>query len=210
MHRRRRGAFVCRVKKCFGKEMQTSAAINVERLALSETYVSPKGSKTVQLKIDGDSVYWLTQPLHVNFEPRSFDGSEQSKVNLCLLSTPSVEAQAAALDQAVLALALANSVALFGKQLTEEGVRDRYSPVVYRKPPHPNMIRPKLVLQGRNTTKCWDADTKTKIEHPKTWKDSSVTLRILIKGLWLQGMSFGVSTEIVDALIAPQATECPW
>jgi hypothetical protein len=72
------------------------------------------------------------------------------------------------------------------------------------------MIRPKLVLQGRNTTKCWDADTKTKIEHPKTWKDSSVTLRILIKGLWLQGMSFGVSTEIVDALIAPQATECPW
>ena len=190
--------------------MQTSAAIDVERLALSETYVSPKGAKSVQLKIDGESVYWLTPPLHVNFEPRSYDGTEQTKVNLCLHSTAAVEEQAAALDQAVLKLALANSAALFGKQLSEEGVRDRYSSTIYRKPPHPNMLRVKLVLAGRNITKCWDAGTRAQIEHPQTWKDMTVSLKIHIKGLWLQGMTFGVSTEIVDALLTPQVDECPW
>ena len=148
--------------------MPTSAAVDVERLALSETYVSPKGAKTVQLTIDGESIFWLAGPMQVNFEPRSFDGTEQSKLNLCLLSTPSVEAQATALDQAVIKLALANSVALFGKQLSEEGVRDRYSPTIYRKPPHPNMLRVKLVTAGRNVTKCWDATTKAPVEHPKT------------------------------------------
>ena len=112
-------AFVCRVKKSCGKKMPCSYAMDVERLALSETYVSPKGVKSVQLTVDGGGVYWLVEALPVVFEPRSYDGNEQTRVSLCLLTTQAVDAQISNLDDAVVALATQNSVALFGKQLSE-------------------------------------------------------------------------------------------
>jgi len=93
--------------------------MDVERLALSETYVSPKGVKSVQLTVDGGGVYWLVEALPVVFEPRSYDGNEQTRVSLCLLTTQAVDAQISNLDDAVVALATQNSVALFGKQLSE-------------------------------------------------------------------------------------------
>jgi hypothetical protein len=184
--------------------------MDVKRLALSETYVSPKGVKSVQLTIDGGSVYWLVEALPVVFEPRSYDGNEQPRVSLCLSTTQAVDAQISNLDDAVVALATQNSAALFGKQLTEELVRDRYTPILYKKAPNPNMFRPKLITAGRNATKCWDAATRAQMDPPLAWKDLQVSAKVLIRGLWFQGNSFGVSAEVTDALITAPRVECPW
>ena len=63
--------------------------IDVDRLRLSETFVSPKGVKTAQLLVDHEAIYWLPGPLEVAFEPRSFDGNtDPSRVNLCFSLPP--------------------------------------------------------------------------------------------------------------------------
>ena len=190
-----------------------SYVVDVERFCLAEPQVSAKGVKAAQLKIDNEAVYWLPEPMEVAFDPRSYDGSDQARVSLCLLASDGVAAQLANIDDAIVKLAALHSTALFGKTLSPDTVRAIYSPMLYQKGSYPAMLRPKLILTGRNQTKYWDEKTKKPLETPADWKGRKVSARLLLKGLWFQGSTFGVSVEVTDALVGDRTgltSVCPW
>jgi hypothetical protein len=190
--------------------MMASTNLCLERLTLSEPYTSPKGVKTAQLTIDGEPIAWMPGPLDVAFEPRAFDGSD-SRMCLCFLADSATQAALTKIDRAIAELACAHSLQLFGKELKPEIVAEKYFPTLYKKAQYPSMLRAKLVMGGQNATKYRDAATKEQLqEMPAFWRDCQISAKILFKGLWFQGGSFGVTTEVTDVLVDQRRQECPF
>ena len=190
--------------------MASPTTIDFSRLQAAPVATSQKGAKTSQLTIDGTAIYWSPGWMEVAFEPKSFDGSDASRVSLCLRPTPVIQAQLAELDAAVLTLAHANAQAFFGKDLTPEQIQDRYVSPVKTSTSHPPLFRPKINLTGQKPCRFWHANSRA--EAPVTWAGAQVMPRICVKAIWFNAGQFGCLTEVHDAIVleSTDADMCPF
>ncbi len=99
--------------------MASSATLDLARLQLGPVITSQKGAKSAAFNINGTVPYWTpAQQMICPFDARSFDGTDASRVSICLRPDSDVQDQLLCLDRAVLNLAQEHSTALFGKELT--------------------------------------------------------------------------------------------
>ena len=189
--------------------MTSPATVDFSRLQAALVTTSQKGAKNSQLTIDGSAIYWAPGVMEAAFEPRAFDGSDASRVSLCLRLPQPILSQLDALDTAVLNIAQQNSQAFFGKELTRDQISDRYISPVKTSAQHPPLFRPKINLAGANPCRFWDA-TGCRAELPEYWAGAQVNSRICIKGLWFNAGQFGTLCEIHDAQVHLVAEQCPF
>ena len=190
--------------------MASPATVDFCRLQAAPVTTSQKGARSSQLTIDGTAIYWSPGWMECAFEPKSFDGSDASRVSICLRPTPVIQAQLAELDAAVLSLAHANAQAFFGKDLTPEQIQDRYVSPVKTSTSHPPLFRPKINLTGQKPCRFWHANSRA--EAPVTWARAQITPRLCVKAIWFSQMQFGCLTEIHDAIVieSNDAEMCPF
>ena len=182
------------------------ASLNVASLSLGDVYTSPKGGKSVPVTVDGQAVYQTLPAMKVLFEPKSFDGTEASRVSLCMRPPPETVQLMQELDKALIALAAKSSVALFGKELSQEQVAERYQSCL-KEGQYP-LFRAKLNLGGSKKTRLWQKGQRC--EAPELWQGGSVTPIVNLKGLWLTKGECGPVFDICDALIEREVDECPF
>jgi len=190
--------------------MASTATVDFSRLQAAPVATSQKGAKTSQLTIDGAAIYWSPGEMECAFEPKAYDGSDASRVSLCMRPTPVIQAQLAELDAAVLSLAHANAQAFFGKDLTPEQIQDRYVSPVKTSTSHPPLFRPKINLMGQKPCRFWQNNVRA--EAPMTWAGAQVTPRLCIKSVWFNAGQFGCLTEVHDAIVleSTDAEMCPF
>ena len=182
------------------------AALTVANLSLGDVHVSPKGSRSAPILQDGGPIFAKLPTMAVLFEPKSFDGTESSRVSLCMRPSAETISLLRELDRNVIALAVASSVALFGKELTAEQVSDRY--VSSLKEGQYPLIRAKLNLGGTKKTRLWSNGQRC--ESPGFWQGCNVTPIVQLKGLWLAKSEFGPVLDVIDVNLEEHVEECPF
>jgi len=186
-----------------------TAVFDLKALTVGDLSTSAKGGKSAPISYNGAPVVWTPDPQAVQFEPSSFSGEDVSRVNLVLRASPEALAQLEALDEKIISLAAENSAKLFGKTLSEQDIRSRYTPCVKRSEKgHAPTFKTKLNLSGRGTVKCWDLEKKPR-EQPESWVACTVQPRITLRSLWLM-KDWGCLFETSDVKIDEAAGECPF
>ena len=182
------------------------AAFNLANLAIGEVAVSGKGAKSASLSYNGAPVTWQPGPSQVVYEPSSFNGEEQARVNLVMRATTQVEEQLTALDEKIVQMAILHSVRLFGKALTPDEIRLKYNPCLKRSEKgYCPTFKAKVTL---GKLRCWDME-KERRAAPAAWTQCSVTPLVQVKALWFLSKEFGVLCEIQDLIVDEASQECP-
>ena len=189
------------------KTMASPATIYFARLQAAPIAVNPRGAKTSQLTIDDTAIYWTPGELECAFEPKSFDGSDASRVSLCLRPAQAVLSQLDALDTAILNMAH-RTPQWFGKDLTPQQIDDRYVSAVTTSASHPPLFRPKINLSGARPCRFWRSGHR--VEAPQSWAGALVTPRICLKALWFSQGQFGPLLEVHDAQVQHAQETCPF
>ena len=101
-----------------------------------------------------------------------------------------------------------NSIRLLKKPLSEEAVRNLYSPTLKEKPPYSPTIRIKFNVSGSRVLKCWDESFQRR-GLPEDWAACAVVPSICITQMWITG-SCGLVLQMNDALIIEQNMQCPF
>ena len=182
------------------------ASLTVAKLSLGDIHVSPKGGKSAPLLQDDGPIFAQLPAMGVLFEPKSFDGAESSRVSMCMRTSSETVSLLREIDQKVISLAAASSVALFGKELTSEQVTDRY--VSSLKEGQYPLFRAKLNLAGTKKTRLWSKGQRC--EPPEFWQGCTVTPIVHLKGLWLAKSEFGPVYDLVDVNLEQHVEECPF
>ena len=189
--------------------MAQSATLDLARLQLGPVITSQKGAKSSAFTINGSVVYWAPGQYVCPFEAKSFDGSDASRVSVCLRPDSDLQDQLMCLDYRVLTLAKENSVALFGKELSDTTLEDKYQSCLKTSESHQPLLRCKINLTGARPCKYWDP-TGRRADAPISWANALVTPRICVKGLWLNSGQFGCVLEIHDARVEEPDASCPF
>ena len=176
-------------------------------LDLGPVITSQKGAKISAFTIGGSVVYWAPGQYVCPFEAKSFDGTDASRESVCLRPDSDLQDQLMCLDYRVLTLAKENSVALFGKELSDTTLEDKYQSCLKTSETHAPLLRCKINLTGARPCKYWDP-TGSRADPPLSWANSLVTPRICVKGLWLNSGQFGCVLEIHDARVQEPDSSC--
>ena len=186
-----------------------SSTLEISSFLLGDMTTSKKGAKTIPLSDANKPIIWMPEAQKVAFEPKSFSG--ETRVNLVLNASPSVADALKAFDEQVIHQCFTESQRIFGKSLTLDEVRLRYSPClkVSDKGYEPT-FKMKISLESP-VVKCWNMD-KTSRKIPSSWVGLSVQPRIVLRCLWLMPTAFGCLFECTDALLCESETkvECPF
>jgi hypothetical protein len=189
--------------------MASSATLDIARLQLGPVITNAKGAKSAAFTINGTVVYWAPGQYVCPFEAKSFDGSDASRVSVCLRPDSDLQDQLMCLDHRVLTLAKENSVALFGKDLSGTTLEDKYQSCLKTSETHAPLLRCKINLTGTRPCKYWDP-TGRRAEPLDSWAGALVTPRICVKGLWMNSGQFGCVLEIHDARVEEPDVSCPF
>ena len=186
------------------------ATIDLQSLQLGDVSTSAKGARSIPLTSDGKAVLWTPPTLsEVAFEPTSFSGEEVSRVSLVLRATDAIVETLTALDAYVIGLLALHSIRVFGKPMTEDEVRGRWSPSLKTNPKYPTTWKMKINLQGRGEVKLWNKD-KTRREPPVSWLECRAQPKVTVRGLWMMSKELGLLMEASDILLDEAPQECPF
>jgi hypothetical protein len=180
--------------------------IETSGLKLGELSQSGKGTKTVP--ITGNASY-APGDLRVLWNPRAFDGSDQSRVSISFEPTTEVEADITALEAWVLQQVSQDPTKYFGQTLTPSQIQDRFTSVLKTSEKGYRSLRAKMNLHGRNAVRCWDVN-KASRDLPEDWTTCSVQPKFLVKGLWMMSRDWGLLLELTDALVSESNAACPF
>ena len=169
-----------------------------------------KGGKFVPItKGDGSPVYLQFGPLDVLFEPSGYDG-DTSRVELCLTPTPEVEAIVGSIDDWTVTSLSAESARLFGKQIPAEDLAEQYLSPIRSNGRGFRMIRLKMNTTGPKAVTLWDQFRKTITKPIESWKAFNVTVRAVVKGVWLTNKDVGLTLQADQCMLSPKIVTCPF
>ena len=161
----------------------------------------------------GKQVIWQPDSQIVAFQPTAFQNETATRVNLVMRASQQAVESLTALDQYIVNYSVQNSETLFGKTLSIEEVKLRYSPSLKQSEKgYEPTFKAKINLSGRGKLNCWDTDGKQR-DAPDSWIGTSVQPRMILKCLWIMPKEFGCLFDCSDALIAetsPENTTCPF
>ncbi len=69
--------------------------------------------------------------------------------------------------------------------------------------------RMKMNITGRNRVQIYDMN-KMPCEAPESWIGTNVTVRLVVKSVWLMNKEWGILYEAQAVQIDVQAVECPF
>ena len=70
-------------------------------------------------------------------------------------------------------------------------------------------FKAKMTLAAPAQTKIWDGD-KLPRDAPTSWRSASVRPRLVLRGLYFMGTSFGAVVECTDLQIPEEAASTSW
>jgi hypothetical protein len=186
------------------------STLDVNAIKLGALQTSSKGAKQVPLFLNNDtSIFTQLGPLSVQYEPSAFGDPAASRVNLVLSTNELVEKTLSELDARVISLLAADSAKYFGTALSESQILERMQPSIRVSEKGYKSCRMKMNITGRNRVQLFGMD-KTPCEPPETWVGSNVTVRMLVKSVWLMNKEWGVLFEAQAVQVETSAVECPF
>ena len=178
-------------------------------LSISATQTAKSG-KTAPILHKGTQFIRQFDEVEAAFNASAFNEPEANRVNLCMRTTSSIEDWITEFEHWLLDYCTSNSMRIFGKELTRDGVAFMYTPLLKMSDKYPSTWKVKLNKTGRQACRCWDKNTRLKREQPDDWRDCRIIPRVWIKSLWIQSKSFGVIMELTDAVLSESGPkECP-
>ena len=169
-----------------------------------------KGGKFVPInKSDGLPVYLQFGPLDVLFEPSGYDG-DTSRVELCLVPTPEVDATVGSIDDWCVTTLSAESARLFGKQIPAEELAEQYMSPIRNNGRGFRMLRLKMNTTGPRAVTLWDQFRKPITKPIESWKTHSVAVRAVVKGVWLTSKDVGLTLQAEQCMLTPEIVSCPF
>ena len=187
-----------------------SSTFDLAALTLSDPVTGAKGAKLAPLSCAGKPVVWQPEAQFVVYEPSAFQNEEATRVNLVMRASPQAVTDLTDLDDRILELCALQSINLFGKALTSEELRLRYTPCL--KPStkgYEPTFKVKVNMSGRGKLKCWDPEAKQR-DPPHSWIGCSVKPRVVARSLWIMPKEFGCLLECSDVLIDEAEPQCPF
>ena len=186
------------------------SSFDISAITLGDLQTSTKGAKSVPLSyLGGKSAFLQASQLTPLFEPSAFNDPLASRVNLCLSTNETVEATLTELDAHLVTLLTAASHKLFGFPLTEAQVRERMQPSVRISDKGYTSWRVKMNVSGRCGVQIYDVEKK-QTSPPERWVGSNVSVRVLVRSVWLMNKEWGILYEAQAIQVEPCSVECPF
>ena len=185
-------------------------SFDISAIILGDLQVSTKGAKSVPLSfLGGKGIYLHASALTPLFEPSAFNDPAATRVNLCLSTNDTVETTLSQIDAQLIALLVPVSQKMFGTPLSEAQVRERMQPSIRRSDKGYTSWRMKMNVSGRSGVQIYDID-KRQTSPPDTWVGSDVSVRVLVRSIWLMNKEWGVLYEVQAIQIEPCSLVCPF
>ncbi len=146
------------------------------------------------------------------FETQGLEEDDAPRVNLCLEAAAELISWVAEVEKQIRAKLEGSALEIFGKKLSVEELRANYHSAIKEVDKYgSHLLKIKMNKSGRGVVRVWN-EMGVLRPMPATWQDCTVQVRATLKGLWIQGRSFGLTWEVVDALVAAEAApaECPF
>ena len=189
-----------------------SSAFDLTALTLSNPVAGAKGAKTATLSYQNKPIIWQPDAQTVAFEPTAYQNEvNATRVNLVMRASLQTVETLTELDEHMINICTLNSENLFGRSLSSEDVKLRYSPCLKKSDKYDSTFKAKINLSGKGQLKCWDGERKPR-DAPATWIGSSVQPRIALRCIWIMPKEFGCLFECSDVLIGEATPEnvCPF
>ena len=191
---------------------------NIQEWTICDPVPAKNGGKTCALLTkNGEPVCLTLPPLRSLFDCLGYNDPDAMRVNMNLevdSENNNIVDWCTELDAEILKMCKQHSRRLFGKDIyLDSDLRPMYFSSLKTNEKYGGHIL-KCKFQkgsGRHAVRIWNAGG-LKREAPSSWAGVVVQCRIVIKSIWLQSRSFGLTFEVCDAMItqedAPQV--CPF
>ncbi len=191
---------------------------NFAEWTICEPVASKSGGKTAAvLGKGGEPISFTLPPLRSPFDALGYNDPDATRVNLSLeltVENKDVVEWCSALDTEILKTCRQHSKRLFGKDMyLESELRSiYYSPLKPNDKYGTHLFKTKLHKgSGRHAVRVWNKGG-LKRDQPESWAGLTVQCRIVLKSLWIQSRSFGLTFEVSDAMITEEesSVDCPF
>jgi hypothetical protein len=183
---------------------------NSAKICLGQLQVNAKGAKQVPIFLEnGNSLFLQFGPLAPCFEPSAFNDPSATRVNICLSVNELLEQELQTLDAKVVESLAADSLKLFGQEQTAAQLLDRMHSSLRVSEKGFKSWRLKMNLSGRNRVQIFDME-KNAISPPENWVGCGVTVRVLVKSVWMMAKEWGVLYEAQAVQVQTCSVECPF
>ena len=151
---------------------------------------------------------WRAHLFHYRYSKKStFDASayndpEPSRVNVCLDADAELSGWLQELDAEFLKLCRMNCQKLFGKQVyLESDLKPNYYSALKQNEKYgTQLFKMKMNKAGKGAVRVWNKGGMAR-DMPESWAGLQIQARVVIKSIWLQSRSLGLTFEIADAMV---------
>ena len=195
-----------------------SPPTNFAEWTICEPVASKSGGKTAAvLGKGGEPISFTLPPLRSPFDALGYNDPDATRVNLSLELTSDskdVVNWCSELDAEIIKTCRQHSKRIFGKDMyLESELRGMYySPMKQNEKYGTHLFKTKLHKgSGKHAVRVWNKGG-LKRDQPECWAGLAVQCRIVLKALWIQSRSFGLTFEVSDAMITEEesSVDCPF
>ena len=187
--------------------------------SICDPIASKSGCRTCAvLGAKGEPISFTLPPLKSPFDALGQNHPDAQRVNISFEIGPEDEeivAWVKELDAEIIKLCKRNAHKLFpGKDIyLESDVKPMYFSLLKTNEKYgTHLFKCKMNKgTGRHACRVWNKGGLPR-ESPDTWQGLTVQSRVVLKSLWFQSRTFGLTFEVVDAMITAEEStyECPF
>ena len=187
---------------------------NVDKWQVCEPIANKAGGKTAAILDEhGGPISFTTGILRAPFDASGYNDPDATRVGLCLEADAELSEWLLQLDDELLKLCRVHSQKLFGKQvyIESELKPNYYSALKSNEKYATTLFKMKMNKVGKGAVRVWNKAGLAR-EMPESWAGLQIQARCVIKSIWLQSRSFGLTFEIADAMVCSEAepATCPF
>ncbi len=187
---------------------------NIDKWQIHEPVANKAGGKTAAILDEkGGPICFTSAVLRSPFDISGYSDPEASRVSLCVEADGELVEWCAELDAEILKLCRQHSRKLFGKETyLESDLRPNYySPLKTNEKYGSALFKMKLNRSGRGGVRMWSRGGLAR-EMPENWQGIQIQARVVVKSLWIQSRSFGLTFEVSDVMVCSEAepSSCPF
>ena len=187
---------------------------NIDKWQIHEPVANKAGGKTAAILDEkGGPICFTSAVLRSPFDISGYSDPEASRVSLCVEADGELVEWCAELDAEILRLCRQHSRKLFGKETyLESDLRPNYySPLKTNEKYGSSLFKMKMNRSGRGGVRMWNRGGLAR-EMPENWQGIQIQARVVVKSLWIQSRSFGLTFEVSDVMVCSEAepSSCPF
>ena len=164
--------------------------------------------KSHPLTVGGMDIVLNLQGCVSPFDSSSLNGGARKTLTLRL---PQVwDEPFGSMETALIKEAAVKSQSLFGEQLTEEQLQERYKPISKKTGEYPRQLKTKLNTEGYYAVRYWDSERK-RADAPGDHIGLMFNAVIRLRALWASSEAWGLVCDATDLqLLETAQVECPF